>query len=821
MSVPRSRLFFSKSLSDFYFRAICLRALTSMSVVAIALSTAGCTESIFGYNGVNSQANLNAPPPVQQAPGLGVNDLAVPPPSRGTGSYGQEGGYSRTGSVIYPGTDTVAVNMSRGQVAGEMRAEVPAGQAVADANGGYQLNFENADVATVSKVIFGDILKTNYIVDPRVSGQISLSSSGPVPSSRLVPLLESALLSANAAVIREPDGYRIAPTTDPGGLRHAEYDAVGVGYGVTVIGSKYVSAASIARLLEEYGSRAGTVKLDSAANLVVVQGTAEERQAALDAASMLDVDWLRSKSIAILSLKNTTPDQVIPELNRILDTGHGGESEDMVQLQPLSGLNAVLAVSRSRAMLNNVVVWARRLDQQDYSAMSLQTYHLHYAQAKTVASVLNSMFGGNGGGGQSDKEQLAPGGQGNTASLTNASLSSSSLPGAGGGASSPLTGGTVGGTTGQSVPGQSMPGSGSGASSSAPNPFGALSSSSALGEESAGGGGVQTAPNGSKIHITADIPSNTLFIYSDKQTYAKIERAILDIDRAPTQVDIDVTIAEVTLNKDLQYGVQVYLNSSSGIGALTMTNGSQAAAAASGTGTTTSTTVSPQAGIPLTTLNPGVNLLAGAIANPRVVIDALSQVTDVKVLSSPSLVVGDRQPARLEVGDQVPVLSQQAVSTETAGAPVVNSVSYVNTGIILNVLPSVNANGIVSLQVQQEISSVTNPGSATNPNLTPTISQRTVQSNVSVPSGQTVLLAGLIQDQRTETRSGLPGIGDIPVVSQLLTNHDSNIQRDELIIFIRPRIIHNSYDAQQVSEEFRDRLQSMQPQLVNQYLRKP
>ncbi len=100
-------------------------------------------------------------------------------------------------------------------------------------------------------------------------------------------------------------------------------------------------------------------------------------------------------------------------------------------MQPLSGLNAVLAVSRSRAMLNQVVGWARRLDQQDYSAMSLQTYRLHYAQAKTVASVLNSMFGGNGGGGQSDKDQLAPGGQGNSASVS--SGSTSSMPGSSGG----------------------------------------------------------------------------------------------------------------------------------------------------------------------------------------------------------------------------------------------------------------------------------------------------------------------------------------------------------------------------------------------------
>jgi general secretion pathway protein D len=820
MSVLRSRLFFSKSLGDFYPRRPFKRLCAGASIFVIAMLTAGCTESILGYNGVNSQVNLNAPPPAQEAPGLGVHDLAVPPTDNRGGAYGSLN-YSRSRSTVYPGTDTVSVSADHGQASSAgMRADA-ADQAAASPNGGYQLNFENADVATVAKVIFGDILKTNYIVDSRVTGQISLSSSAPVPNSRLVPLLEAALLSANASVVKEPDGYRIAPTADPGGLREAQYDAVGVGYGVTVIGSKYVSAASIARLLEEYGSRAGTVKLDTAANLVVVQGTAEERQAALDAASMLDVDWLRSKSVAILTLRNATPDQMIPELNRILDTGHSGESADMVQLQPLAGLNAVLAVSRSRAMLDQVVVWSRRLDQQDYSAMSLQTYRLRYAQAKTVASVLNSMFGGNGGGGQSDKDQLAPGGQGNSTSQASGYSSSSGSPMSGGtsGAASPPPGG------GGAAPGQSASSgpttatSGVGGSSS--NPFGALGTSA---DEGSTGGGIQTAPNGSKVHVTADVASNTLFIYSDKQTYEKIERAIMEIDRAPTQIDVDVTIAEVTLNKDLQYGVQVYLNGGSGLGALTMTNGSQAAAqaASSASGTAVTPTVaSVQPGIPLTTLNPGVNLLAGAIANPRVVIDALSQVTDVKVLSSPSLVVGDRQPARLEVGDQVPVLSQQAVSTETAGAPVVNSVSYVNTGIILNVIPSVNADGIVSLQVQQEISSVTNPGTASNPNLTPTISQRTVHSNVSVPSGQTVLLAGLIQDQRTETRSGLPGVGDIPLVSQLLTNHDSNVQRDELIVFIRPRIIHNSYDAEAVSEEFRSRLQSMQPQLVDRYLRKP
>ncbi|HLH10526.1 MAG TPA: type II secretion system secretin GspD [Methylovirgula sp.] len=704
-----------------------------------------------------------------------------------SGHYGPDASTGTRG-VVYVGTDEPnTTNAPDG-------SEPPVKEGPNDS---YQLNFENADIATVCKTIFGDILKANYIIDPRVSGQISLASSVPIPRSRLVPLLEAALLSANASVIKEDGDYRIAPTADPGGLRHAEYQAVGEGYGVTVIGAKYITADAISHLLQEYGSRAGSVKLDPLANLVIVQGTAAERQAALDAVSMVDVDWLRSKSVAILPLKYATPEQVIAELNGILDTGKGGISENMVQMQPLSRMNAVLAVSPTKQLIDKVVLWTRRLDQQDYSAFSIQPYHLQYAQAKTVAAVLNSMFGGGTGEvkGQSDKDQLAPGGQSNgPTSAASSPFSSGSTSGTG------MTSG-LGTSSGLGTPGTAPQSTSSSSSDNSSSPFGTLKTSfdsenKDTGDTS-GGGGAQAGPGGTKVHVTADVASNTLFIYADRQTYAAMTRAIRDLDRAPTQVDIDVTIAEVTLNKDLQYGVQVYLNS--GSTALSFLNGAQAQAT------------------PLTMVNPGVNLLAGAVADPRVIINALSNITNVKVLSSPSLVVADRQPATLEVGDQVPVLAQQAVSTLTAGAPVVNSVNYVNTGIILNVLPSVNADGVVSLQIEQEISSVTNPGTASNPNLTPTISQRRVRSSVSVPSGQTVLLAGLIQDQRNTTRAGLPGLTDLQFFNQFLTNHDTNIQRDELIIFIRPRIINNAYDSEQVSEEFRNRLQSMQPELVEPY----
>ncbi len=211
MLVPRRRLFISKTLSDFS-RKCGVRYLAGVSIVALALSTTGCTESLLGYNGAASQANLNAPPPAQEAPGLGVNDLAVPPIDNRGGSYGQQGGYSRSRPMIYRARTRLRSTPIAVKHPLSTCARMPRGDAIAGPSGGYQLNFESADVATVAKVIFGDILKANYIVDPRVTGQISLSSSGPVPSSRLVPLLEAALLSANASVVKDPDGYRIAPT---------------------------------------------------------------------------------------------------------------------------------------------------------------------------------------------------------------------------------------------------------------------------------------------------------------------------------------------------------------------------------------------------------------------------------------------------------------------------------------------------------------------------------------------------------------------------------------------------------------------------------
>ena len=201
---------------------------------------------------------------------------------------------------------------------------------------------------------------------------------------------------------------------------------------------------------------------------------------------------------------------------------------------------------------------------------------------------------------------------------------------------------------------------------------------------------------------------------------------------------------------------------------------------------------------------PGFNFLVGSETQPSLILDALHTVTTVKVLSNPSLVVINNQKATLQVGDVVPV-STGSANVLTTSNTIVNTIDYRNTGIILTVSPRININGEVRLDIEQEISAVV-PGTSAATALTPTVSERKVKSSISVETGQTVLLAGLISEQQNGTRSGLPLLDQIPGLGDAFGHQDNSTARTELIIFIRPQIIRNGSDAHLVAEEVRSRL---------------
>jgi general secretion pathway protein D len=723
--------------------------------------------------------------------------------------YPTQAGSSTTSSgpraqpVVFQGTEVTDV------------AE-PRPQPQASGNG-FDLNFEGAPVATVAKVVLGDIMQTGYTIDPRVQGTVSLVSVRPVPKSDIVFVLENALRISGIALVRDTAGYRLTPVGDAVGAGHVDSapNSPEPGYGVSVVPLQFVSAQTMLKLMDSFATKPGVVRADTTRNLLLIQGTGPERRTAVETATGFDVDWMRGQSIGLFPVTNSGPEPIIAELEKIVDSGENGLSQNMIKMQPVARLNAIMVVAKKPALLRTVETWIKRLDRSDSTRTSVHVYKVKYGEAKQIARVLTDMFGGGSSSSSlldSADNQIAPG------SGTSASGSSSF----GNNANSSSSG-----TNGSNSSSSQQPGSGFGTRLG--TAFGGPQNGANGGNlgqldkgNGAGSGGPPLLQN---VRITPDVVNNTLLIYADQGNYKIIEAALQQVDKRQLQVAIDATIAEVDLTDELQYGVQFFLtshalglrpdqgsilNSTSTTATTTIPGAATAAttAAAATTATTTASTVAGTAANALLSRTvPGFNFLVGQEAQPAAILTALHTVTGVKVLSNPSLVVMNNQSATLQVGNQVPISTGSASVLNAATASsntIVNTVDYRNTGIILHVSPRVSANGDVRLEIEQEISNVL-PGSAANA-LNPTIQERKVKSSISIANGQTVLLAGLIQDQKNENKSGIPLLDDIQGIGNAFSNQDNTKMRTELIIFIRPQIIGDGMEAHTIAEEFRSKL---------------
>jgi general secretion pathway protein D len=685
-------------------------------------------------------------------------------------------GASKQREENYYGDDSAPIAMTRPKSKGASKGADPATTGSVPEKG-YELNFENTPIATVTKAILGDILHTGYTIDPRVQGTVSLSSGRPVPQRDLLYTFESALHVSNVAMVPDGAGYRLVPSSEAVGAGTVDgASQPEAGFGISVVPLQNVSAQTLSKLLENFAARPGMVRADLSRNLILIQGSGADRRAAIDTVLNFDADWMRGQSVGIYPVTNSTPEPIIHELERIIDTGEGGLSQSVVKLLPIGRQNAVLVVTRRPQLLRTVATWIRRLDKSGNAGTGVKVYRMRYGDARQTAALLNDIFLGSTGMSDASMNQLAPaGGAFATGSdrsnppnqqrspLTNVSSTSPNTP-----ASFNDRFADAGGTR--------VPPAGAG-------PPGTTSVRNSVGGV---GGPGPLLPN---VRIAADTVNNALLIYASQENYQLIERTLQQLDRPQLQVAIDATIAEITLNDDLRYGVQFFL-SSKDVG-LPPNTGSILNTAGSAV---------------LSRVLPGFNFLVGTETQPRVILDALHAVTDVKILSTPSVVVVDNQFASLLVGDQIPVTTRTAQSVDVPTAPVVNSIDYRNTGVILRVAPRVNANGNVLLDVEQEISAVANNANADT--LTPTISQRKVKSTIGVASGQTVLLGGLISERQDRGRRGVPGLDQVPFVGEFFSRNSGSRQRTELIIFIRPQIIRNGVDASRIAHELRAKMQN-------------
>jgi general secretion pathway protein D len=643
-------------------------------------------------------------------------------------------------------------------------------------DGRVTLNFVNAEIREVVDVVLGETLNVSYTIDPRVTGTMTVRTSQPLPRSAVIPALESALALSGVAIVLAEGIYRIVPLQEAAAGFHspavsALARGAARGFGTQIIPLRFASASAVREILQPFVPQGRTLQVDAARNLLIFSGTGVEARDLLDMIAVFDVDWMAGMSFGLFPVRTADAKGLVTELEVVFGKDSDDPLAGAVRFVPIERLNAVLVITQQPAYLQQAETWIERLDRGDGGAdPRIYVYYVQNKRAGDLAEVLGQVFeGATGPGRRAPAPALAPG-------QAPVELRGSS-------ATPPTPQATL--HQAQLTPGQTPAEPPSQAERAAPRrPDIRGGAAQALGEAVAV---LEREPE--RPRIIADEINNALVILATPSQYKMIEATLRQLDIVPLQVLIEATIAEVRLNDDLAYGVQWFLKDNLGEG-------------------TENFTFSALADGQVLSAFPGFNYLF-ADTDIRVAFDALRDITDVKVISSPQILVLDNQAATLQVGDQVPIATQSAVSVTDPAAPIVNSIQFRDTGVNLEVTPRVNASGLVVLDIVQEVSDAVPTSTSTIDS--PTIQQRTIKSTVAVNSGETIALGGMIRDSDIENEFGIPLLMDIPIVGNLFKTNTSNVLRTELLVLITPRVVRNQQEARDVTYELRRRLRSLAP----------
>ena len=446
-------------------------------------------------------------------------------------------------------------------------------------NGGEKvmLNFVGADVHEVVSSILGDTLKINYSIDPKVTGTVTFRTMSPIPKSDLLGLLEDMLALSGAAMVPQSGGYEIIPldqaakmpTILQGNSGHIGFDP---GFGIHIIPVHFASPDNLKSVAEPLLPPGRLLFIDAPHHLLMYVGTSSEASDVADLISTLDVDPMAGKSFALFPVKYSDPTAVANELRMILVPAGSGAAANLIQVEAVDRMSAILVITSQPAYLDRAREWISQLDHGDETMQRrLYVRYVQNGRAVELARVLRQALGISGGGGSQDASNpVAPG-------MVQSTVSS---PAMGGGQGGGFGGGQSGGTP-------TLGGSAAGGLSAASN-SGAIGqgNQASFGSQGTGGyvgqgqgsatgdtgdtgstdtGGGSTDTNGGgapdQLRIVSDARNNALIIYANPKEYELIDQAMGRLDVVPLQVLIEATIAEVTLNNQLQYGLQWFFNS--------------------------------------------------------------------------------------------------------------------------------------------------------------------------------------------------------------------------------------------------------------------
>ena len=610
------------------------------------------------------------------------------------------------------------------------------------------LNFEALDIREVAKVILGDYLKQSYTVHPAVQGTVTFRTVRPISMKDLLPTLEMLLRQNNAAVVVEDGVYKILPINLVRGSVTPQLGGssrpIPPGFSVEVVPLKFVGAREMARILEPFAPE-NSVRFDEVRNLVILAGNEREMRHLVDTIELFDVDWLSGYSVGIYPIKGADVKSLVQDLDRIFGPGAQNPLAGIVRVIPIERLNALLIVTTQPKYLEMARTWIERIDQA--GSTSGGTRFFVYQVKNGKAENLAQLIG----------DLFATRRTTTTAPTLAPGMRPTEIRSTPFGQTTPQT------TTTTVTPGP--------ASANFQLP-----------------GGTGTTTN--EVRVIADKDTNSLLILATQSDYDTIETALRRLDVVPRQVLVEVMLAEVTLTDNLSLGLDYYIHTR---------NNTSGALNLGGLGTG-----GPTGAVPPFS---GLQLINYSGAEVRAVLNALGSDGKARVLASPQIMVLDNQKAQIKVGDRISVQTQSQTGVST-GTGVLNSFQYLETGILLAVTPRINSGGLVTLDVNQEVSVPSASTNANNPN--PTVSSRSAQTSVVVASGESIVLGGLISETSNRSTSGIPLLSKIPVLGALFGTQGYNRTRTELVLIITPRIVSDAEQAREATLELRKKLPALE-----------
>jgi general secretion pathway protein D len=719
------------------------------------------------------------------------------------------------------------------------------------------LNLNNASLLEVINALAQD-LHINYILDATIkAGSVTINTYGTVRDVDLRPLLETILRMNNLAMVQVGNVYRIIPIaniarqpvspitqTDPTKLPDDERLVL------NLIFLRYASSSEMVKILQPFVGDGGQLNSYDPGNLLVILDNSRNMRRTLELISLFDSDTFAGQRVRSFEVRNGRPTDIAKELETIFKAyALSDKATGAVRFQPIDRINTILAVAPNPGAFTEVEKWIQKLDipaKVTAGSIDNYVYKLRYGRAEILGSVITQLYGGCGssniyggipgnssypasgyvgagagnfggvgqsmyGNGNFGAPQYGNNGYGNAgygnAGYGNGGYSGGAFPGGGfgGGFGQPCipTGGyspyqTVAAPAPTPVATAAPAAAGAPAATPAPvDQTGTyLSSSPQIGR-----------PAGPRI-----VPNpydNTLLVQGTPQEWEQIRNLLEKLDVPPRQVLIDAKIYEIDLSGDMTFGVESFLQKAG------TTNPKVPAHQLLGS-------VAPDAsGTVQAILTAGT--MVGQSRQLLAYLQANETNSKTKVLSSPSVIATDSIPASITVGDSVPTVSSIATSNvqQNGNSLFTNSISNTSTGIGLNILARVNASGVVTMVINQNVTApIPNPlaatGSAGSDINSPSFSQRNVSTQVTVQDGDTVAIGGIITDNATESLNGIPFLDRIPFIGFLFGTKTTTKQRTELIVFLTPRVIYDTTQMLDATEELKEKVQGLQKLMKDQ-----